>query len=101
MRPSSARTASTSSNGGWSNRAWRGARPTETLQRRRASKFGEARFSGPTRSIRSARPKDDVMANDATPIAAGSRVSTGIGDLDNILGGGLTKDRAYLLEGTP
>ncbi|HEX4199428.1 MAG TPA: ATPase domain-containing protein [Caulobacteraceae bacterium] len=39
------------------------------------------------------------MANDA--IAAGSRVSTGIGDLDNILGGGLTKDRAYLLEGTP
>ncbi len=29
------------------------------------------------------------------------RVSTGIADLDNILGGGLTKDRAYLLEGTP
>jgi len=41
------------------------------------------------------------MANDAKPIATGSRVSTGIGDLDNILGGGLTKDRAYLLEGTP
>ena len=30
-----------------------------------------------------------------------ARVSTGIGDLDNILGGGLTKHRAYLLEGTP
>jgi len=41
------------------------------------------------------------MANDAKPIATGSRVSTGISDLDNILGGGLTKDRAYLLEGTP
>ena len=41
------------------------------------------------------------MANDAKPIATGSLVSTGIGDLDNILGGGLTKDRAYLLEGTP
>lgn len=30
-----------------------------------------------------------------------SRVSTGIAELDNILGGGLTKHRAYLLEGTP
>jgi circadian clock protein KaiC len=30
-----------------------------------------------------------------------SRVSTGIADLDNILGGGLTTNRAYLLEGTP
>jgi circadian clock protein KaiC len=29
------------------------------------------------------------------------RVSTGIAELDNILGGGLTADRAYLLEGTP
>jgi len=29
------------------------------------------------------------------------RVSTGIADLDNILGGGLTTNRAYLLEGTP
>jgi circadian clock protein KaiC len=28
-------------------------------------------------------------------------VSTGIDDLDNILGGGLTQHRAYLLEGTP
>jgi len=38
------------------------------------------------------------MANDAedrTPM------STGIGNLDNILGGGLTSNRAYLLEGTP
>jgi circadian clock protein KaiC len=30
-----------------------------------------------------------------------SRVSTGIADLDNILGGGLTTNRAYLVEGTP
>lgn len=29
------------------------------------------------------------------------RVSTGIAGLDDILGGGLTKDRLYLLEGTP
>jgi circadian clock protein KaiC len=29
------------------------------------------------------------------------KVSTGIADLDNILGGGLTEKRAYLLEGTP
>jgi circadian clock protein KaiC len=30
-----------------------------------------------------------------------ARVSTGIAELDNILGGGLTTDRVYLLEGTP
>ena len=29
------------------------------------------------------------------------RISTGIAELDNVLGGGLTADRAYLLEGTP
>jgi circadian clock protein KaiC len=29
------------------------------------------------------------------------RVSTGIAELDNVLGGGLTADRSYLLEGTP
>ncbi len=29
------------------------------------------------------------------------RVSTGVAELDNVLGGGLTADRAYLLEGTP
>lgn len=28
-------------------------------------------------------------------------ISVGIADLDNILGGGLTANRAYLLEGTP
>lgn len=32
---------------------------------------------------------------------APDRVFTGIGDLDNVLGGGLTPHRAYLLEGTP
>lgn len=30
-----------------------------------------------------------------------NRVFTGIGDLDNVLGGGLTPHRAYLLEGAP
>lgn len=29
------------------------------------------------------------------------RISTGVVELDNILGGGLTADRSYLLEGTP
>lgn len=29
------------------------------------------------------------------------RVSTGIAELDNVLGGGITANRAYLLEGTP
>lgn len=29
------------------------------------------------------------------------RISTGIGELDDILGGGLTANRSYLLEGTP
>ena len=37
-----------------------------------------------------------IPAKDLRPV-----VSTGIADLDNILGGGLTKHRAYLLEGTP
>ena len=39
------------------------------------------------------------------PIADGGdrapRISTGIPDLDNVLGGGLTAQRVYLLEGTP
>lgn len=35
------------------------------------------------------------------PVADEARVSTGIADLDNILGGGLTANRSYLLEGTP
>ncbi|MDQ2762053.1 MAG: circadian clock protein KaiC, partial [Pseudomonadota bacterium] len=30
-----------------------------------------------------------------------ARISTGIGELDDILGGGLTANRSYLLEGTP
>jgi len=34
-----------------------------------------------------------------TPVSR--RISTGIAELDNVLGGGLTADRAYLLEGTP
>jgi len=35
------------------------------------------------------------------PAAVSNRISTGIADLDDILGGGLTKARSYLLEGTP
>ena len=30
-----------------------------------------------------------------------SLIKTGIPELDNILGGGLTRDRVYLVEGTP
>ena len=33
--------------------------------------------------------------------SAPARVSTGIDELDNVLGGGLTAYRSYLLEGTP
>ncbi len=35
------------------------------------------------------------------PAASSNRISTGVADLDHILGGGLTKARSYLLEGTP
>lgn len=41
------------------------------------------------------------MPANSQPIEASTRVSTGIDDLDNVLGGGLTTDRVYLLEGTP
>jgi len=37
----------------------------------------------------------------ATPTSASPRVSTGVPELDTILGGGLTGNRSYLLEGTP
>lgn len=37
----------------------------------------------------------------ATSISASPRVSTGVPELDTILGGGLTANRSYLLEGTP
>jgi circadian clock protein KaiC len=36
-----------------------------------------------------------------SPVPAQSRVSTGVAGLDHILGGGLTADRLYLVEGTP
>lgn len=39
--------------------------------------------------------------NRHSPTPASTRVSTGIPDLDDILGGGLTTNRSYLLEGTP
>lgn len=41
------------------------------------------------------------MTSNARLVAEPTRVYTGIADLDNILGGGLTQHRAYLLEGTP
>jgi len=41
------------------------------------------------------------MSSDSTSPAPGRRISTGIAELDNVLGGGLTADRSYLLEGTP
>ncbi|MDP3174343.1 MAG: gas vesicle protein GvpD [Phenylobacterium sp.] len=41
------------------------------------------------------------MTSIADPLVEPSRISTGILDLDNILGGGLTPNRSYLIEGTP
>ena len=41
------------------------------------------------------------MPADSRVPASLPRISTGIADLDGILGGGLTRDRVYLLEGTP
>jgi len=41
------------------------------------------------------------MNSTARLIGEAGRISIGIADLDNILGGGLTGNRAYLLEGTP
>jgi circadian clock protein KaiC len=41
------------------------------------------------------------MPADDRVLITPSRVSTGIADLDGILGGGLTRDRVYLVEGTP
>lgn len=39
--------------------------------------------------------------SDAAPRTAAERASTGVAGLDEILGGGLTRSRVYLLEGTP
>ena len=39
--------------------------------------------------------------SETTPSETGTLVKTGIPALDNILGGGLTPDRVYLVEGTP
>lgn len=41
------------------------------------------------------------MGQRQTAIEASKRISIGIPDLDDILGGGLTPNRAYLVEGTP
>ena len=41
------------------------------------------------------------MPLDATPPKSDPRVATGVPGLDEILGGGLTRDRIYLVEGTP
>ncbi len=41
------------------------------------------------------------MANEPNRADSEPRISTGIADLDHILGGGLTPRRAYLVEGTP
>ena len=40
-------------------------------------------------------------ASASSPTASAPRASTGIAGLDEILGGGLTRDRVYLVEGTP
>ena len=41
------------------------------------------------------------MPPTAEDVERATRVSTGIADLDTVLGGGLTAHRVYLLEGTP
>src|SRR5690606_31206039 len=41
------------------------------------------------------------MSTENQPTAANGRTQTGIDGLDDILGGGLTKNRVYLIEGTP
>ncbi|WP_075360043.1 ATPase domain-containing protein [Caballeronia sordidicola] len=41
------------------------------------------------------------MRNKRQPLPATPRMSTGIDGLDNILGGGLTPNRVYLVEGSP
>ena len=41
------------------------------------------------------------MNYNAKAQSAAERVSIGIAELDNVLGGGLTSNRSYLLEGTP
>ncbi len=41
------------------------------------------------------------MPTAAQPIASSHRISSGISCVDDILGGGLTPDRLYLVEGTP
>ncbi|MDP9154826.1 MAG: circadian clock protein KaiC [Pseudomonadota bacterium] len=41
------------------------------------------------------------MRNKREPVPATPRMSTGVDGLDNILGGGLTPNRVYLVEGSP
>jgi predicted ATP-dependent serine protease len=41
------------------------------------------------------------ISMDGTTALASDRISTGIAELDSVLGGGLTAQRVYLLEGTP
>ena len=41
------------------------------------------------------------MTTDGTKEVSSKTISIGIADLDNILGGGLTASRSYLVEGTP
>ena len=41
------------------------------------------------------------MNRDKTPTAGAAKISTGVPGLDDVLGGGLTPHRVYLLEGTP
>ncbi|MDP4006958.1 ATPase domain-containing protein [Methylobacterium sp. NEAU K] len=44
---------------------------------------------------------EEHRAHSSMERSPGSRISTGIPGLDDVLGGGLTDDRLYLLEGTP
>jgi circadian clock protein KaiC len=53
-----------------------------------------------TQQIMATKESKDILHRAAVPPAA-PRISSGIAGLDDILGGGLTAQRLYLLEGTP
>jgi circadian clock protein KaiC len=83
---------------------------SEDVKRRRRIK--PSRCSNATACVKRAFPRNegaqvtnqDQVANETTaaqPASGGRMISTGISGLDDILGGGLTRDRVYLVEGTP
>ena len=50
---------------------------------------------------RSVEDRPAISARDASPDTEGDRAATGIAGLDDILGGGLPRNRLYLIQGHP